>query len=189
MLPIVLGGPPLADFTQPLAMLADCHRRIEHFLDVQLTVLQRFGDGELNEEGRQALEKSLTYFEQAAPRHTADEEESLFPRMRRSDDSTVQAAFEELDRLEGDHRRAETLHDQVEVLGRRWLETGRLDPADRVALETALDELSTIYAAHIPLEEERVFGLAAQVLNAEELRQVGEEMKRRRTPPLASHSH
>ena len=76
---VQIGQKPLADFSQPLEMMKDCHRRIEHFLDLLQTVVERFGDGELPEEGRRALEASLNYFAHAAPRHTADEEESLFP--------------------------------------------------------------------------------------------------------------
>jgi hypothetical protein len=37
----------------------------------------------LNEEQRGAFEAALRYFREAAPKHTADEEESLFPRLRR----------------------------------------------------------------------------------------------------------
>ena len=36
----------------------------------------------MTEETRVALESALRYFREAAPKHTADEEESLFPRLR-----------------------------------------------------------------------------------------------------------
>jgi len=180
MLPIRLGGPPLADFNQPLEMLHDCHRRIEHFLDVFKRVAQQFSDSELNEEGRRALEASLTYFSQAAPRHTADEEQSLFPRMRTSADPVVQAALAELDSLEADHRTAEELHEKVDALGRHWLRAGRLTEEEMTRFQAWLDELAAIYAAHIRMEEERVFVMAAQALSAEELQEVGAEMRKRR---------
>jgi hemerythrin-like domain-containing protein len=125
-MPIALGDRPLANFTQPLEMLQDCHRRIEHFLGVLKKVASQFSVGELSDEARRALEVSLTYFAEAAPRHTADEEESLFPRMRTSPDPAVQAALAELDRLEADHRRAEEMHERVEGISRRWLRAGRL---------------------------------------------------------------
>jgi hypothetical protein len=39
-------------------------------------------DRPLTEETRAALETALRYFREAAPKHTADEEESRFPRLR-----------------------------------------------------------------------------------------------------------
>lgn len=185
MIPIPLGGPPLADFTQPLQMLEDCHRRIEHFLDVLRKVATQFGDGELTDEARRALTVSLTYFSEAAPRHTADEEESLFPRMRASADPTVRAALEELDQLEGDHRRAERLHEQVDVIGRRWLEVGSLASPELAELRKMLDELVAIYAEHIRHEEERVFTMAADAIGDQDLQTIGAEMRRRRNLPPA----
>lgn len=180
---VVLGGRSLADFTQPLEMLQDCHRRIEHFLQLLQKVVDQFGGEELNDEGRRALETSLTYFSHAAPRHTADEEESLFPRMRSSDDPAVGEALAELDGLEADHRRADALHKQVDHIARQWLATGRIDESQRHQLQDLLAELAAIYAAHIRLEDERVFALASRVLTADELQQVGKEMRERRLGP------
>jgi hypothetical protein len=37
-----LNGKPLAGFDQPNAMLCDCHRRVEHFLDAQLRVALKY---------------------------------------------------------------------------------------------------------------------------------------------------
>ncbi len=177
---VTIGQKPLADFNQPLEMMKDCHRRIEHFLDLLQTVVKRFGDGELLEEGRRALEASLNYFAHAAPRHTADEEESLFPRLRSYGSVEVHAVMAELQRLESDHRRAEANHQKVEQLGRLWLETGHLNQLDRTQLRDLLDALAATYSAHIWLEEERIFVLAARTLEASELDAVGYEMRQRR---------
>jgi hemerythrin-like domain-containing protein len=182
MIPIQLGGKPLADFAQPIEMLKNCHRRIEHFFEVLERAVEQFGDSPLSEEQQRAVEGALDYFRHAAPNHTADEENSLFPRMRRSRHPAVRAALAELNRLEADHRRAEVLHARIEDAGRRWLESGRLAPTDRDLLRGWLDELATAYAAHIRLEDERVFALALQALDADELREVGQEMQRRRAP-------
>jgi hemerythrin-like domain-containing protein len=177
---VQIGQKPLADFTQPLEMMKDCHRRIEHFLDVLQKVVERFGEGELPEEGRRALESSLDYFAHAAPRHTADEEASLFPRMRSHASVMAQPAMVELQQLEADHRRADASHQRVEQLGRLWLATGRIDPQSHAQLREILAEIVATYAAHIRLEEEQVFVLAAQTLKASELAAVGDEMRQRR---------
>ncbi|GMW01641.1 MAG: hypothetical protein AMXMBFR84_27780 [Candidatus Hydrogenedentota bacterium] len=182
-----VGGKPLADFSEPIEMMKDCHRRIEHFLEVLREAERRFGNSELEEEGRHALEASLNYFANFAPRHTADEEQSLFPRMRYSGDPDAREVTADLERLENDHRGCEALHSLVDRVVRSWLETGRLDDAQRERLRPALDELEEIYAAHIQLEEGKVFAIAVRILKSEEIREIGEEMRKRRS--LASLGH
>ena len=179
-MPVPLGANGQADFTQPIELMKDCHRRIEHFLEVLCKVVDRYGTCGLDDEGRGALDTALNYFRQAAPRHTADEERSLFPRMRNSDDPEVRAAMTELDRLEADHRQAQIAHDRVDRIGRDWLDTGRLDRGARTELSVLLRELTSTYVEHIRLEDETVFVLASRALDAQSLAEVGREMQRRR---------
>ncbi len=180
MVGVTIGGKPLAGFDQPIELLKDCHRRIEHFLGVLRKVVELFGQGELTEEGRRALQTALDYFAHAAPRHTADEEQSLFPRLRQSDHAEVRAVMAEMDRLEDDHRAADERHARVEELGRQWLETGSIDDQNREALREQLDALATLYTAHIRLEEDRVFEAAARTMDRVALDAVGSEMRKRR---------
>jgi hemerythrin-like domain-containing protein len=84
-MPIVIGAKPESNFTNPIGLLTDCHRRIERFLSVLLQVSTTARGGELTLEQRTALETALRYFHDAAPKHTADEEQSLFPRLRQMD--------------------------------------------------------------------------------------------------------
>lgn len=186
-MPISLGGKPLADFGEPIEMMKDCHRRIEHFLDELLEVERRFGNRKLDEDGRHALEASLNYFANFAPRHTADEEHSLFPRMRSSDDSAAHAVMADLKRLESDHRGCEALHLLVDRLVRDWLRRGWLGSRQQERLRVALGKLEEIYAAHIQLEEQRVFAVAARVLRSEQVREIGEEMRGRRSLTSLGH--
>ena len=180
MVGVMIGSKPLAGFDRPIDLLKDCHRRIEHFLDVLRIVVKRFGDGDLPEEGQRALDASLDYFAHAAPRHTADEEQSLFPRLRRSEDAEASAVMAELERLEFDHRRTEACHAEVEELGRRWLQTGRIDAPSRTRLHALLEELAAIYSAHIRLEEKGVFVISERMLAPSELSALGSEMRQRR---------
>jgi hypothetical protein len=71
-MPIQIGHGPDHDFDQPLGLLSDCHRRIEHFLRVLVAVDDRAAGGPLAADHRRALEGALRYFEVAAPKHTAD---------------------------------------------------------------------------------------------------------------------
>jgi hemerythrin-like domain-containing protein len=176
-----LGDKPLASFSEPIEMLKDCHRRIEHFLEVLRKVEQRYVRSALDDQGRRALEAALDYFANFAPRHTADEEQSLFPRMRGSDDAEARAVMADLDVLENDHRRCETYHSLVGQVVRSWLETGRLDDVQRKRLQAALDELTKVYTTHIQHEEQRIFAVASRILASEQVREIGEEMRERRS--------
>lgn len=178
-MPVQIGA-RAESFSNPLGLLTDCHRRIEMFLRALIAVADRSRDGALNAEQRDALEKSLTYFRDAAPKHTADEEQSLFPRMRRLDRPEVRSALAQVEALENEHRVADELHAKVDKLGRQWLATGSLLPAELAQVRTALGELKKIYDDHIRIEDEQVFPLARKVLAPEEQKAVGEEMAARR---------
>src|SRR5215467_6838427 len=116
------------DFTEPLELLSDCHRRIEMFLGI-LEAIAKCVDQAPSEEARRALDSALRYFREAAPKHTADEEESLFPRLRQIDNAELQAALAHLDALEQDHRWAEPLHEVVDLVGGEYLANGELTAA------------------------------------------------------------
>ena len=179
---------PMANFETPLALLSDCHRRVEKFLGVIETVAVEGRGRELNAEYRDGLDTALRYFQHAAPLHTQDEEASLFPRLRETGGVEVAAALAKLDGLEADHRAAEPLHAEVDVLGRKWLAEGTLPPEETGRLVEAITRLRSMYASHIALEDSTVFPLAGRVLDKSALKAVGREMADRRgipevTPP------
>ena len=177
---IRIGQTPESDFTNPLGMLSDCHRRIERFLGVLVELARQPGGAQLNDEHRAALAASLRYFRDAAPKHTLDEEESLFPRLRASGDERARAALARLDTLHEDHLAAERLHREADALGLRWLADGRLTPEDSARLLAVLETLRATYQGHIRAEDEELFPLAGAVLAAQELEAIGREMAARR---------
>jgi len=165
-----------SDFGNPLGLLSDCHRRMERFLGVLLKLSEAKHGGELDSDEAGALKAALDYFRNSAPKHTADEEESLFPRMRAA------GALAGLDDLESDHQLADAGHRQVDALGRQWLEGGRLPEESARAMARLLRQLTEMYAHHISLEDNQIFPAAARALGAGELAEVGREMKTRRIP-------
>ena len=171
-MPVQIGQKRESDFSDPLGLLSDCHRRIERFLGVLVKIAQKAG--ELNAEERTAFENALEYFRNSAPQHTADEEDSLFPRLR------AQASLDRLAELESDHQAADRAHQLVDSLGRRWLAEGTLAPEQTRELRGALARLSRMYARHIAVEDRDLFPLAAQILPADQLAEVGREMADRR---------
>ncbi len=174
---IRIGARPDSGFNDPLGMLHDCHRRIEKFLRVLGLVVERAAGGTLTTEETEAVQAALHYFRTGGPRHTADEEESLFPRLR---SSTAAGALDELDRLEADHHRAQQLHDVVEGLFTAWMKEGQLARDDEQRLAAANRELAALYAAHIDVEEKVVFPRAAQALDADAIAAMGQEFRQRR---------
>jgi hemerythrin-like domain-containing protein len=180
-MPIVIGAKRESDFTDPIGMLGDCHRRIEMFLNVLVRVAEQVRGGTLNEEQRGALETALRYFREAAPKHTADEEESLFPRLRRIESADVRALMARIESLEEEHVCADRSHGEVDTLGRLWLKDGML-PADRAArLLTLVLQLRDLYRHHIATEDNEVFPAAAVALSASDRQAIGSEMAYRRS--------
>jgi hemerythrin-like domain-containing protein len=177
---VQINAKPLAGFDRPIDMMIDCHRRIEHFLDVLVRVVERYTGHVLDAEGRQALGVAREYFANSAPQHTADEEQTLFPRMFSADaaDPAIRGALEQ---LRQEHETAEDLHARVDRLLDQWLAARESLPADRLAkLRADLATLRNLYATHTHLEEEQIFPSAAKLLSDGQLREVGEEMRTRR---------
>jgi len=177
-MPIQIGA-KTHDFSDPTGLLSDCHRRIEMFLG-SLEAVATVIDLPSSDETRRALETALRYFSQAAPKHTADEEDSLFPRLRQNQDPEVQSSFSQLDQLEDEHRWAAPLHEEVELLGKKYLLTDALSTAEGEKFRNSVAALSSLYKHHITVEDSVIFPLAARLLTQVEKIEIAEEMARRR---------
>jgi hemerythrin-like domain-containing protein len=162
-----------------MGLLSDCHRRIEMFLGV-LQGIAGVIDRPLSEENAKALDSALQYFRQAAPKHNADEEESLFPRMRRIRQPEMRSAIAKVEGLEKDHRWAAPLHEEIERLGRIRLSGSSLTGTEIAMFREAVDELAEMYREHIRVEDEAVFPVAARLLPDADRKAIGEEMAVRR---------
>jgi hemerythrin-like domain-containing protein len=179
-MPITIGKKPESSFADPLGLLSDCHRRIERFLGLLITVTTDARGGALSDEQREALAAAGRYFREAAPKHIEDEERSLFPRMRESRDARVRAALATIKELEEDHVVLDRGHIEVDTLVERWMDDGSLPMTDAQRLVTVLEELRSIYERHIEIEDHDVFPLAGQVLNQAAIAVLGREMAARR---------
>ena len=175
---IQIGAKPDAGFDDPIGMLKDCHRRIEQFLHVLCLVVERAPGRKLTEEEAGAVKSALNYFRVGGQRHTADEEESLFPRMRA--EQTTATALKEIDVLESGHRQADDLHVAVEKLYTSWLEGRALSAEELDQLRTATERLKQLYEGHIRIEENLVFPRASEGLDSQTIAMIGEEFRARR---------
>lgn len=177
-MPVQIGA-KAHNFSNPTGLLSDCHRRIEMFLG-SLQAVAKTIDQPLTEETAQALTVALRYFREAAPKHTADEEESLFPRLCAVRDAEAEAALAQLEQLEKDHQWADALHAEVDRLGQQYLSKSRLSPAEAERFRTAVDQLGSMYQQHIRVEDEVIFPVAARVLSRDDRASIAREMASRR---------
>ncbi len=173
---IQIGAKPDSGFDDPIGMLKDCHRRIESFLGILCLVVDRAKGRSLSDEERSAVQTALQYFRTGGQRHTADEEESLFPRLRKSAEDSSQ----EIDRLENDHHEASDLHGSVERLYSNWIESGGLGFEETQQLLCQTARLKQLYSDHIQVEETIVFARATEVLDNNAITAIGTEFRFRR---------
>jgi hemerythrin-like domain-containing protein len=171
---VQIGAKPDAGFEDPIGMLKDCHRRIEQFLRILCLVAERAGGRALTGEESAAVQAAIAYFHVGGVRHNADEEESLFPRLRTSGDAA------DVSELEHDHRDAAALHARVEDLYADWLAQGALDAEKQQELAGATEGLRRLYTEHIEREETVVFPRAARILRADAIAEMGREFRARR---------
>ena len=177
-MPVQIGA-KTHHFTDPTGLLSDCHRRIETFLSTLAAVADAVNQP-LSEHTARSLQAALKYFREAAPKHTADEEESLFPRLRECNDPEVVSALRALDILERDHDTVSPLHAEVERLGAQYVAMGSLSASDCDTFRTAVKKLQSMYADHIRVEDAVIFPLAARVLSHEAKTVIAGEMAGRR---------
>ena len=140
-MPVQIGA-RAHSFSDPTGLLSDCHRRIEMFLG-SLQHVAEVIDRPLTDDARAVLESALRYFRESAPKHTADEEESLFPRLRELQDPEIEKALAALDALEADHRKANTLHAEIDTLGIRCLNQQYLPVREADRFRLAVSDLAS----------------------------------------------
>jgi hemerythrin-like domain-containing protein len=177
-MPVQIGA-TTHSFSEPTGLLSDCHRRVGLFM-AALQSVAAVSDGPLTDDFRRSLDLALRYFREAAPKHTADEEKSLFPRLRQIQSPEMQDALRKLGALEEDHRWAESLHKTADQLGTAYLNQGSLSPEDSRLFRETVDRLADMYARHIQIEESDVFPIADRVLSKEEQEAIAREMAARR---------
>ncbi len=174
---VQIGSKPDSGFDDPIGMLKDCHRRIEHFLDILVLVGQKAQGRALDHEEQSAVESALHYFDDAGLRHTMDEEESLFPRLREMGPAPVLAKVQ---RLESEHGEAGAIHSQIKKHYAKWIAERSLNTEEWIWLIAITEKLQRLYKEHIQIEENLVFPFAADRLDRTAVAAMGSEFKARR---------
>jgi hemerythrin-like domain-containing protein len=181
--PVTIGA-AASTFTNPIGMLSDCHRRIDRFLKSLQTIANEKRGRPLDAEYRRALETALKYFREAAPKHTADEEQDLFPSLRSVKQAHIEQVLDRFDRLESDHNLARKWHRECDEIGMRWLRDDGLSLRDVAQLGIVLSLLGSLYRSHIAIEEREIFPMAQTALSGPEKAVIGRSMALRRGVPF-----
>jgi hemerythrin-like domain-containing protein len=145
--------------------LADCHERIRRFSQLAVKLESEAAPVEQRVEAAQQL---VRYFSEALPRHVADEEESLRPRLPAIESTLAQMARE---------------HDEHQPFLERLLARWRAVAAGerRADASAAADARALVdaFEQHLALEEKVVFPAVAQ-LPSETQSAIRAEMRARR---------
>ncbi|WP_019626753.1 hemerythrin domain-containing protein [Thioalkalivibrio sp. ALJT] len=173
-------------FQQPIELLRACHRRILNTLDILERLPAHLSTKGADADARAAAQRVLDYFHKAAPHHHADEDEDLFPLLRRHRDAadSPPRLCTWLDRLSAEH----------EVLEAGW-------DRQRPALQRVVDRRTTDlpdpgpwirqYRLHLDLEERAILPFAERLLSPEERHTIGASMAARRgiSPVTGDNAH
>lgn len=151
----------------PLEHLKACHRRIEE----RLSVMERaaWAMVEQREAAVEAFESAFGFMDTSGALHTADEEESLFPRLM---GRLEQGEKSYVAGLEHDHTEAHRLYEELKGAVRGGGEVKQV--------RGLVARLVGLYRRHIESEDEVLQAMAAERLGAAELAEIGAEMRARR---------
>lgn len=167
---------PAPGFETPLEMLSECHRRAEERCATMRHLVPHLSAHGVDAAAREAAESIVRYFDIAAPKHHADEEEDLFPALIESMAGSDALCLREIvAALEAEHR----------LLDRQWSvlrgELSRIIDGESTGLDQRIVEaFARDYAAHIAREERELLPMAERLLSSETIAQIGRAMRRRR---------
>ena len=175
----MIGKPLAPGFDEPLEMLAACHQRIEDQLVTLERMVRHLETRGCDADARAAAQAVLRYFDTAGALHHQDEDEDLFPLLRRHAASRERPEVAgALDELEREHA---SMHAQwMRLRGRLLAITegeARIDPEE-------VARFAWLYRRHMERESAAVLPFAREALGEAERAALGERMAERRKIPL-----
>lgn len=160
------------DPTDPVGLLLDCHQRIRHFLGMaQRLASAREVEAQAVQLGAESVAR---YFEKALPLHSADEDESVLPRLE-------QEGIEcESERMRAEHAEIHALLDVLLPLWKLLIDRpGKLESL-RPQLREPTQALAALFERHLAHEEAELFPRVRQSLDESIRRTIFREMRARR---------
>jgi hemerythrin-like domain-containing protein len=166
------------EFDDPIGMLKNVHLKIKRSLHVLWVIADRATGRELTSAEIAAVGSAIACLRVDGKWHTADEEKSLFPRLRAE---TMTGDSEELGVLEDNRRQADPLQAMVEGLYSAWISGGALPQKNQQRLQLCTEKLKRLFEQHIQIEEQIVLPRALQVLDTRAIAAIGREFFARRS--------
>lgn len=167
---------PAVGFEQPFEMLEACHERVQRSLGLLMRLIDHVARNGHDAQSRSAAQDVMRYFELAAPHHHDDEERHVFPRVLAGGDAAQTAAVQ---RLRDDHHCMGELWSRLRPVLQGWASESASGPVPG-DFRTDAAAFSSLYAAHIPIEEGLVFPAARATCAEGDLHAMGDEMRSRR---------
>ena len=172
---IKLGTSPAVE-RDAVDMLLACHQRIRNFTGIATRIADAHGAA--GPEVANAAEAVHRYYAVALPLHEQDENDSVYPRLRRKlTDENERASLQAMVDQHG------PIHEVVAKLLPRWEELKRAPEKLNGYVDELREDaerLQELWNEHLALEEEIVFPLIRARLSDDDLRDIHAEMKRRR---------
>jgi hemerythrin-like domain-containing protein len=167
---------PAAGFDDPVELWLACHERVLRFCSLMARLNQHLGQVGADADARVTANSIRRYFNEAAPRHHADEEIDLFPRLRARLAAEELTALEPtLAAIEQDHRITEGLWQGLDAT------LSRVEAGERSELDPAIvDRWTALYQHHIQAEEQVILPALRRALTAADWKAAGRAMAERR---------
>ncbi len=169
---------PVPEAEDAISLLLGCHDRIRHFTEVGARLAQ--SPQAPASDRIEAARAVLRYYTIALPLHEADENESVYPRLKRAlpPGELAHANQEMVDQHAG-------IDATIAELVPMWQQIER-EPESQNELGEPLrlrtEHLRSLWNAHLALEEEQVIPAMRKYLATEELSKIAQEMRDRRQP-------
>jgi iron-sulfur cluster repair protein YtfE (RIC family) len=169
-----------ASSSTAVEMLLGCHTRIRHYVQLSLTLAG--AENEPLKEIAEAATAIFRYFSTALPLHEADENKSIFPRLR-SAQPAGGLVREAAEIMVEQHKAIDEMATELLSLCSSLDHTPeRLATLSR-RLEHVSRALEQAFAAHLHMEETVIFPALTELLTGEQLEEIRREMQERRTAP------
>jgi hemerythrin-like domain-containing protein len=169
-------GPAPAVEQDAVDMLLACHQRIRNFTAIAVRLAD--AEGAAAPEIANAADSVHRYYSFALPLHEADENDSVYPRLRRHLIDTPER--ESLQAMVDQHGPIDQVVFRLLPL---WAEL-KAHPeklsSSAAKLRSSTAHLQELWREHLALEEEVVFTLIRTRLTGEDLKAIHAEMKQRR---------
>jgi pyridoxamine 5'-phosphate oxidase len=164
------------DFDQPIAVLKHCHDKIRKQLSTMQKLLPHLAEFGADFDAKQGASAVLKYFDEAAPKHHADEEEDLLPMLQSvavADDAQTLARL--LPEILQEHEQMEALWDDIA----RQLRLVASGDSRELSTE-AVQRFADLYSTHMEKEEGHIAPMAKRLFSDEQMTKLGCAMKQRR---------